>query len=359
MDFIAKNQLSNASIYSDLHSLEGIRKQAQVDSKSAIKAAAKEFEAFFMNMMLKSMRQASEVIGDDNMFGSPQEKMFIGMLDEQMSVELSQKGNLGVADLMIQNLLGETAAPLPQKRGLDGSLVFPVSKRATTITADKSIDTIRDNKKTLRWDKYQDQDVFGSKKLLSHEAQPRPASIEMTKTSVDTDLVSTGKPEKKSLFESVDSFVGKLLPMAQKAANLIGVDPRLLIAQAALETGWGKYIMHDENGQASHNLFGIKGSNKWGGDSVSIDTLEIEEGQVVKKKQPFRMYESFENSFSDYVNFLKSNPRYQSALSAVDDSKKFVSELQSAGYATDPKYAKKILEIFNKLPLTSAMQGAK
>jgi len=332
---LSSNYETNPSIFSDLQSLNGIRKQARQDSEGAIKAAAKEFEAFFMNMMLKSMRQAGEVMGGDSILSSSQEKMFMGMLDEQMSVELSQKGNLGIADIMVRNLLGdklEHHGKVNDYSHIKASLdIIPVSNK-----------NFNDVKVIPKLVKNIDQ---GYKRDVIEPVKP---SLELISGNV-----TESKPEKKSLFDNAKDFIDGLLPFAKKVSEKIGLDPRLLIAQAALETGWGKFIMHDEKGQASHNLFGIKSNNGWKGDAVSINTLEVEKGEFVKKKESFRMYQNFEESFKDFINFIESNPRYQSAIDSANDSKTFVQSLQSAGYATDPNYANKIINILDREPLVN------
>lgn len=340
MNLSTNNQSNSPSIYSDLQSLDSIRKQAQVDKRGAIKAAAKEFEAFFMNMMLKSMRQASEVIGEDSMFSSSQEKMFVGMLDEQMSVELSQKGDLGIAELMTRNLLGETHISSTNSRSSFNLSELPKVQKSIGYS-DKS-----QKIEALSTTEQKDDPIINKpiEVLLTNNQKTENIQINPAEA---LETVSVGKVEKKSLFDNASSFINQLMPYAKKVAEKIGVDPKLLLAQAALETGWGKYIMHDQNGQPSHNLFGIKSNSNWKGSSVNIDTLEVEEGAVVKKKDEFRMYESFERSFADYVDFLQSNPRYQSALNVATDAKQFIESLQQAGYATDPNYAKKILTIFS------------
>ncbi len=342
MAMVSNNQSNGASIFSDLQSLNGIRKQATVDSRGAIKAAAKEFEAFFMNMMLKSMRQASEIMGGDSLFGSQQEKMFIGMLDEQMSVELSQKGDLGIADLMARNLLGDNKPAVNSQSSVRQELALGKTTRAMGYQKDllmkqgEIFTPVNHPVKSV--DEIQVEHLLSENKKRT--VQPLAVMDEAQRSA-------PGKVEKKSLFDDAKSFINQLLPYATKIAEKIGVDPKLLIAQAALETGWGKYIMHDSHGRPSNNLFGIKSSSQWQGPSVRIDTLEVDNGEFVKTKDDFRMYESFEKSFDDYVDFLQSNPRYQGALKVVKDAKQFVQSLQSAGYATDPDYAKKILRIFN------------
>jgi len=332
---LLSNHKTSPSIFSDLQSLNGIRKQAQQDSDGAIKAAAKEFEAFFMNMMLKSMRQAGEVMGGDSMLSSSQEKMFIGMLDEQMSVELSQKGNLGIADLMVRNLLGD------QLEDQDKVNDYSHIKASLDITpiSQNDLDEMKEVPKLVKAIKEEfKRDVI----------EPTRPSLEMI-----SEQISSEKSEKKSLFDSATEFVSRLMPVAKSVSEKIGLDPRLLLAQAALETGWGKFVIHDKKGQASHNLFGIKSNNGWNGAAVSIDTLEVENGEFVKKKESFRMYQSFEESFDDFINFIESNPRYQSAIESANDAKSFIHSLQSAGYATDPNYAKKIINILDREPLTN------
>lgn len=347
MEFPTNNPSNSSSIFSDLQSLNGIRKQATVDSRGAIKAAAKEFEAFFMNMMLKSMRQASEVMGGDSLFGSEQEKMFIGMLDEQMSVELSQKGNLGIANLLGRSLLGENRS-LTESNSSNkvGRTIREIAYHQNTKVENRQDFPLGKSKETLPVS-------LGNENILSENQKIEAALLK--DELVELPSKST-KVEKKSLFENAADFIKKLLPHAEKVAEKIGLDPKLLVAQAALETGWGKYIMHDSHGRPSHNLFGIKSSAQWRGASVKVDTLEVENGEFVKTRDDFRMYDSFEKSFADYVEFLQSNPRYQTALEVVKDAKQFVQSLQSAGYATDPNYANKILKIF-KTDMSSIQSG--
>ena len=139
-----------------------------------------------------------------------------------------------------------------------------------------------------------------------------------------------------------------LLPLAEKAARRLGVDPRYLVAQAALETGWGASIIQGETG-SSHNLFGIKAHGGWQGASAETLTTEYYNGQPVKESARFRAYDSFAQSFEDYADFLQGNGRYQEALKSADNPDKFMSELQKAGYATDPQYASKVNQIARQL----------
>ncbi|WP_312935374.1 flagellar assembly peptidoglycan hydrolase FlgJ, partial [Pseudomonas sp.] len=161
-------------------------------------------------------------------------------------------------------------------------------------------------------------------------------------------------------FSGSDEFVSTMLPMAEKAAKRIGIDPRYLVAQAALETGWGKSVMRNADGSSSHNLFGIKATGKWQGGEASAITSEFREGKFVKERAAFRSYESYEDSFHDLVSLLQNNGRYKDAVAAADKPEQFAKELQKAGYATDPDYARKIISIARQLQPTTqyAMAGS-
>ncbi|NUU35771.1 flagellar assembly peptidoglycan hydrolase FlgJ [Pseudomonas sp. C2B4] len=155
-------------------------------------------------------------------------------------------------------------------------------------------------------------------------------------------------PAKKA-FSSADEFINTMLPMAKEAADRIGVDPRYLVAQAALETGWGKSVMRAQDGSSSHNLFGIKTGSSWKGDSARAITSEFRNGAMVKETAEFRSYASYKDSFHDLVTLLQSNDRYQDVVKSADNPEQFVRELQKAGYATDPHYASKISQIARQM----------
>jgi len=131
----------------------------------------------------------------------------------------------------------------------------------------------------------------------------------------------------------------------------------VLVAQAALETGWGKFVVRKSDGQNSFNLFNIKADHRWDGDRAAKSTVEYESGSAHQKKANFRVYESFEDSFNDYVKFLQESPRYSDALAVASDDASFVKRLQQSGYATDPKYAQKIERIMNDRPLNDALSN--
>jgi flagellar protein FlgJ len=142
--------------------------------------------------------------------------------------------------------------------------------------------------------------------------------------------------------ESPQAFVQALWPHAQKAAAALGTQPEVLIAQSALETGWGRAVMQHGDGRPSYNLFGIKADSRWAGERVYSQTMEFRDGVMQRERAAFRSYDSLAEGFKDYVAFLQENPRYRQALEAAQDGPAYVRELQAAGYATDPEYAQKI-----------------
>lgn len=366
MDIKSSFTAGSASIYSDLNSLDSIRQLGQSDQKGAIQKAAKEFEAFFLNMLLKSMRQAGEVFGEDNPMSSSQEKMFVSMQDEQLAVDLSQKGLLGIADLMSEQLikrqgLGEPdkspdSSPKQLKDLLDSNLLDsnllennqPTPPAVNFKVSPVSNPVIPAESKLKDW-------------LLQERVSPKPDPLVEKRLEKETGrrfepafqnntqaaAPELTKPSKRSLFDEAKDFVSTLFPLAQKAAEKLSLDPKVLLAQAALETGWGKYVMHDESGKPGFNLFGVKANSSWQGNSIKIDTLEVENESFKKVNASFRKYQDFAESFEDYVSFVKDNPRYQKAVKAAATPQKYLSELQQAGYATDPNYARKIMNIFN------------
>lgn len=169
----------------------------------------------------------------------------------------------------------------------------------------------------------------------------------------DGDAAAEPPVSASSIMNSREDFLTQLWPCAEEAGRELGVDPRHLLAQAALETGWGKSLPCDSRGNPSFNLFGIKAGDSWNGNSVSVRTLEFEGGIPVPRQAKFRAYDSVEESFRDYVALLRDNPRYADALNTGSDVSAFAAGLQRGGYATDPAYAQKIVAITQNLPISA------
>lgn len=282
--------------YNDFAGLASLRAQSGKNDPEVLREVARQFESLFTGMMLKSMRDAS--MGNP-LFDSDSEKTYREMFDQQMAVEMSRGKGMGIADMLVRQLSG-TIRPAPR---------------------------------------------------------PAPEAMPLT----PGDRVSSVEPTAAKDFApgSPEEFVQGIWPHARDAARELGVDPRSIVAQAALETGWGRHMIRGADGQNGNNLFGIKAGSGWNGRRVSVDTIEYEDGIARRQRDWFRAYGSVAEGFRDYVDFLKGSPRYQPALAAGGDSAAFAEGLQRAGYATDPAYAEKIRSILGGRVLESALAPLK
>lgn len=401
--------------YHDLSSLNKLRASAKKDETASIKQAAQQFESVFMGMLLSSMRKANESFGEDNPLNSQATEFYRDMHDSQLSTELSKKGALGLADLMVQQLSPEhsktkAASQISPPSRFDLAeqkiLLLPDNKKMHQLEARGprfvQLDPERivlhartPDSENSESNKPKVQQIAGDTKLAAIDGQQalptqaaafvrqlpqeqvvfqadgvnnrqqrafqfdavRPISITTNTNELKT--AASGANAEKAVAatdkatdvadnnpeNSAIAFIQRLLPAAEKAAARLGLEPLALIAQAALETGWGQRMFKTAQGQNSNNLFGIKASNNWQGDVAVVDTLEYRQGVAQKEKAKFRAYDSAEQSLSDYVELIQSNPRYQAALDAAGDTKAYFHKLQAAGYATDPNYAGKILSV--------------
>ena len=320
------SKVENKVNYHDLTGLAQLKHSSgKNDDDAALKQAAKQFESIFMGMLLSSMRKANEVFEDEGVLNSNATKFYQDMYDKQLSTELSEKGSLGLADLLVQQLRptkGKTTPASMLKMPTDAAPV-----RDLKATAGSEVPAVVPVKKS------------------TEVAQPIVATAPQVMTETLASEPATDNDD--WTFESPGEFIQKLMPAARQAAQKLGLEPLALLAQAALETGWGQRTFKTAEGNNSFNFFGIKAHNSWQGDVAVVDTLEYRQGVAQKEKAKFRAYESPEQSLGDYVDFIKSNPRYQQAVAMADNPKAYFQQLQAAGYATDPNYAQKILSVFN------------
>lgn len=162
----------------------------------------------------------------------------------------------------------------------------------------------------------------------------------ISKASNDIHFTSS-KPFRNRL-----EFVRSIYPAAKKAGRSLNVDPKVLVAQAAHETAWGRRVPKLGNGKSSHNLFGMKASSRKNAQKTVVRTQEYKNGKMIRIKAGFRIYQSYEESFQDYVRVLQNSTRYRHALQQSKQPKAFLNGLQKAGYASDPKYAHKIYNVY-------------
>jgi peptidoglycan hydrolase FlgJ len=279
------SKIAPASVYGDFSSLEKLKGTAKRDDATAVRQVAQQFESVFARMMIKSMRDA---IGKDPIFGSDQAELYQGMFDDQLSLELTRGKGLGLADVLVRQLQHSGAA-------------------TATGTAKSSAVPARSG-------------AGGTASAL-----PAASSTEQA------------------------SFISQVWPQASRCAVQLGVHPVSLVAQAALETNWGRSVPHSASGASSNNLFGIKAGSAWSGPAVSARTREFTSGGAATTQASFRSYATPGESFEDYVKLLRNNPRFSGALGSGGDVAAFASALQRGGYATDPDYAQKVTAVANQV----------
>ncbi|MBD2837646.1 flagellar assembly peptidoglycan hydrolase FlgJ [Pseudomonas sp. JM0905a] len=367
---LASSSKVDSGAYTDLNRLSQFKAGRDRDSEANIRKVAQEFESLFLNEMMKSMRQAGEAFAEGNYLNSNETKTYQDMHDQQLAVTLSKQGGVGLADVLTRQLskTNKSTGPNPFAQVQSGVQAnWPVQGSKQVAKAEASGFAERDDSKLLNQrrlalpGKLSDRQAAGIVPSPEQVAGTSLAGKDWTpaKTYAAPERESVGieatKGTSKRVFASRNEFIETLLPMAEKAAERIGVDPRYLVAQAALETGWGKSIIREGDGTSSHNLFGIKAHKGWDGDSARTLTTEYKGGKAVKEAASFRSYNSFEQSFHDYVSFLQNNDRYDKALNSADNSEQFVRELQKAGYATDPQYARKISQIARGMQVYQAV----
>lgn len=317
MDLPASSMPSAAvAAFTDLQGLQSIRALGKSDRHAALGQVAQQFESFFLGQVLKSMRAATAVFAEDNPLNSNEMQFRQEMLDHQLGLSLSQGRGIGLAAAFARGMArdfgtggsGEDAQSLRQGDGAVALRRYPGSARVPS----RALPTV----------------VRGAVRVLEPLLDAAREHLPL-----------------KSRFADKESFVRAILPHARRAAEKLGVDHRVLIAQAALETGWGQSILGDRSGRSSHNLFNIKAGRAWEGATVGVTTLEFSHGIPHPERARFRAYASFAESFDDYVELLTGAPRYQQAVSEAADPIRFVRGLQEAGYATDPDYAEKVLDL--------------
>ena len=311
---LSSSQASAQQVYHSFAGFEQMRAQARDGDSEALSGAAKQFESVFVQMMLKAMR---DTVPEGGLFESEQSDFYEGMFDQQISLNIANGKGIGLAEVIERQLsnmkvgtASDTAIDSEQVNGQSAPLKMPVRSPFAAL---------------------------------------RPFAIDKAQVNLERNSQISESPANQAWAPlSPQDFVNELRPYAQDAAKKLGVSENLLIAQAALETGWGQKIMPRNDGGSSFNLFGIKANASWQGDKASTATLEYRDGIARRERAEFRAYTSFEQSFDDYVAFLNEQPRYNDALSASDD-KGFAEALQNSGYATDPAYAEKILAVKQRL----------
>lgn len=286
----------------DSRTLNAAKLATRQDPQGGLRVAAKQIEGLFVQMMLKSMRDATPKQG---MFNSQQGEMFTSMLDQQMSQNLSDNGRLGLAESIFKSLGGK----MTPGAGDDAGSAHPVP--------------------------------FSTKPGFYTAVLPQPTA--------HFPQQSAAEPGPRQPMESDNlSFLSQLAGPAMAVAQKSGIPHQLIMAQAALESGWGRREIPTASGRPSHNLFAIKATPDWKGETTEIMTTEYSNGVAKKVKAAFRVYSSYKEALSDYATLLTRNPRYKKIAEATTPEMG-AHALQEGGYATDPDYARKLIGIIKQM----------
>jgi flagellar protein FlgJ len=369
VDF-SKPATASPSVYHDLNSLNKLKSNNPQGEREALRAAVKEFEAYFLNLMLKNMRSANKLLNEDSPLNSSDVEYYNEMHDQQLAVNLSRSSQFGIGDLLFKQLSAHLPKDSSEKQQAQVRL-----PNYSDVSLGKNVDSnhtgfnqsnkVNNSPNTNSSESYNVNPLMTmnasvrnllvnpeqSKDLLAKQAVENNAAVSVNNSQLNQSNIGkavSGKDDFSLSFASKSDFIDKIKPYAVSAAKAIGTHPGILIAQAALETGWGQFFGKNEQGKSSLNLFGIKADSRWSGESVATPTLEFKQGIPEKITQSFRAYDSLEQSFNDYVDFILNNPRYKNALNESSDPESYIQQIQSGGYATDPDYAEKIKSIFNR-----------
>ena len=374
--------LSSTHGYNDISGLQKLRTGAKNNDDQALEAVAKQLEGVFLNMMLKSMREANSMFGEDNPLNSKETEFYQGMYDQQISLTMAEGKGIGLADVIIRQMRGvggdqkETtpgtaAVGFPSNREMEPKAFpldrgqrgydLPVKKTEYELPLERvrSVAWGKNSKNSNSEDNSSNNNSSNNNNMQPSVNFPGQTSSNTITQSFDVPVlptVSSLEQESTSLvsvlqhaFPTAAAFVDVITPYAKAAANELGIDVNAIVAQAALETGWGNHIIKGNDGKSSLNLFGIKSTHNWAGDKATVKTLEYKNGIAAKETADFRSYKSMDEAFQDYISFLKNNPRYKHALENTNTAKDWGFQLQQAGYATDPNYGKKIASIVSRL----------
>ena len=322
----------------DVGGLAALKRQAKAGDPASNKAVAKQFEALFLQMVLKSMRDATP---HEGLFDSEQTQMYQSLLDQQLGQVLggSHRGT-GLAAMIEAQLSRQNQEPQP----FDAPLPLqPAAAKFFLPQQDKSLPLLHQAVAApLPLDSLAVPVVPVvpvAPVVPSHTASPSvpPSATPSTVLPAPTFAPATASTAQRA-------FVDRLLPAAASAEQKTGIPAHFMVAHAALETGWGKSEPRHADGSPSFNLFGIKAGAGWRGPSVEAATTEVVAGVAQRRTERFRAYSSYAEAVNDYAQLLTNNPRYAAALGAREPAR-FAQSLQAAGYATDPLYAAKLERI--------------
>lgn len=309
----------------DVQAVHGLRVTAAKTGQAGLEAAARQFEALFLNMMLKSMREATP---EDSLMDSEQSRLFMSMLDQQLAQSMASRG-VGLAEVMIRQLGQSVPSDPVAPAGLPSSSGPPGQSTRGQVPASG----------------IRAQPLPYPEQRQVYQQPPGPGSFAQPSAQTEVGRLSGEFLPRSGIQGEVADFQARLMPYAQQASEATGIPAAFMLGQAALESGWGRKEIRAADGTQSFNLFGVKAGGSWKGAVVETVTTEYVDGTARKSVEKFRAYSSYAEAFHDYANLLRSNPRYADLVSRAAqglDADAFAQGLQRAGYATDPRYAEKL-----------------
>jgi flagellar protein FlgJ len=309
----------------DVQGLERLRHRAAQNDPAVLAEATVQFEALFVGMMLESARSAS--LGN-GIFDGAGAKQYLELMDAQVALEIARNGGLGFGKILREQL-GAGSAEADRAR--------PIAPARSELPARAPVAALHDA-------------------AFPHGLPQSLADLGGNAASPDFIPRADGA-EAPAMEPRAEEFVARLLPDARRAAERLGVEPRVLLAQAALETGWGAAIPREAEGGSANNLFGIKAGGAWDGPQTARWTIEFRDGIAERKRESFRAYENPAASFADYVDLIANTPRYAAARANAADPEAYARAVAAAGYATDPAYADKWLAVYRGDRLDGALRG--
>lgn len=325
------NQDMTGQFALDMQGFQRLQHTARNNPEQGVESAAQQFEAIFVQMMIKSMREAVPTSG---LMNSQATDSYQSMLDQQWSQVIASKG-MGLADALVNQLERQGAFQRSESvAGKDSdtqALIAGIPRGTPQPLSGKDSLAVETSQGAA------DASDFLNQIETSRTAPPPSVAPE-----------APGAESRATQSDHVQQFKATLAEPAQQASQVTGVPAELILAQAALETGWGQHAISTQDGQNSHNLFGIKAGSRWEGQTTDIVTHEYIDGKRTQVVDTFRVYDSYADAFTDYASLIGNNPRYGAVVNA-DSPQQAAQALQAGGYATDPLYADKLVAVMQTL----------
>jgi flagellar protein FlgJ len=348
-DFNSKLGTVAGGLAADSRSLEQLKRTARDDPRQAVKKVATQFEALFMQMVLKSMRDATPQSG---LLDSKEQDMFRGMLDQQVAQQIAAKGT-GLSDLIARQLgrnlpafaASAATAGKPAVASPAGEAAAATTSRTLTpgpfsgLRPEMAIGREQGGSAGPLVAPPGNAKQWSSSSLLPLAGEGLGVRVSNTATPPTVAPARTAPPETQR------QFMQGHWADAMRAQQLTGVPASFILGQAALESGWGQREIRAADGSPSYNLFGIKAGPGWQGKTTQVTTTEYEGGVPRTTVQSFRAYDSYAAAFQDWALTIGRNQRYSGAVASAGSAGGFALGMQQAGYSTDPAYAEKLASV--------------